>query len=124
MKKNKRARSQIALNQKYNKHRNNNNNNIVYRKKKTPDEEILSKKKPLPDLLDEDYEYDEEDNLNEKNKNTLSHRKDELKNYYSYLKLSKDRAEIYKKMNDLRKLQMAYFGGRFLCTKIKNENNN
>ena len=122
--KNKRARSQIALNQKYNKHRNNNNNNIVYRKKKTPDEEILSKKKPLPDLLDEDYEYDEEDNLNEKNKNTLSHRKDELKNYYSYLKLSKDRAEIYKKMNDLRKLQMAYFGGRFLCTKIKNENNN
>ena len=27
-------------------------------------------------------------------------------------------------MNDLRKLQMAYFGGRFLCTKIKNESNN
>ena len=124
MKKNRRARSQIALNQKYKYRGNNNNNEIIYRKKKTPEEETLSKKKPKSDLLDEDYEYDEEDNLNEKNKNTLSHRKDELKNYYSYLKLSKDRAEIYKKMNDLRKLQMAYFGGRFLCTKIKNESNN
>jgi hypothetical protein len=124
MKKIRRAKSQIAYNQKYKYRRNNNNNDIIYRKKKTPDEETLSKKKPKSDLLDEDYEYDEEDNLNEKNKNTLSYRKDELKNYYSYLKLSKDRAEIYKKMNDLRKLQMAYFGGRFLCTKIKNENNN
>ena len=123
MKKNRRARSQLALNQKY-KYRSNNNNDIIYRKKKTPDEDTLLKKKPKPNLLDEDYEYDEEDNLNARNKNPLSHRKDELKNYYSYLKLSKDRAEIYKKMNDLRKLQMAYFGGRFLCTKIRNESKN
>ena len=59
----------------------------------------------------------------------MGHKKNDIKNYLSFFRLNQDRASIYKKMNDLRKLQMSYFGGRFLNTKINsgqntsNENN-
>ena len=70
-----------------------------------------------PNLLDENYEYDEDDNEEEK-KRKISFKKNKTYSNFSFFKLNKDRANIYKKMNDLRKLQMAYFGGRFLNTKI------
>ena len=82
------------------------------------EEESSSKRGPSRDLLDENYEYDEEDYFDQKKKNNLYHKKNEIKNYYSFFRLNQDRANIYKKMNDLRKLQMSYFGGRFLNTKI------
>ena len=70
-----------------------------------------------PNLLDENYEYDEDDNEEEK-KRKIPFKKNKTYSNFSFFKLNKDRANIYKKMNDLRKLQMAYFGGRFLNTKI------
>ncbi len=92
-------------------------NGILIGSKKN--EEISSKKNKFPKLLDEDYEYDEEDEkFDETTKNNNYHKKNSIKNYYSFFRLNKDRANIYKKMNDLRKLQMSYFGGRFLNTKI------
>ena len=96
-------------------------NKIEPKKKLTSiDEESSSKRIPRPKLLDDNYEYDEEENFDEVKKNNLFHKKNEIKNYYSFFRLDKDRASIYKKMNDLRKLQMSYFGGRFLNTKIHN----
>ena len=94
--------------------------NLIESKKKSIDDDISSKTRLLPKLLDEDYEYDEEEKFDEIKKNYYSHKKNNFKNYYSFFRLNKDRASIYKKMNDLRKLQMSYFGGRFLDTKINN----
>ena len=92
-------------------------NPIIENKKKIVQEESNEKKNSMP-LLDENYEYDEDDEKEEtKNKeNILKQNKTYSK--FSFFKLNKDRANIYKKLNDLRKLQMAYFGGRFLNTKI------
>ena len=92
-------------------------NPIIENKKKIVQEERYEKKNSMP-LLDENYEYDEDDEKEEtKNKeNILKQNKTYSK--FSFFKLNKDRANIYKKLNDLRKLQMAYFGGRFLNTKI------
>jgi len=84
------------------------------------EEDSSSKRTPIRNLLDENYEYDEEENYDLIKKNNLYHKKNDIKNYYSFFRLNKDRASIYKKMNDLRKLQMSYFGGRFLNTKINN----
>jgi hypothetical protein len=70
-----------------------------------------------PNLFDENYEYDEDDDeKTQKRENSL--KKNKTSSKITFFKLNKDRANIYKKMNDLRKLQMAYFGGRFLNTKI------
>ena len=82
------------------------------------EEESSSKRRPIHKLLDENYEYDEEENFDERKKNNFGHKKNDIKNYLSFFRLNQDRANIYKKMNDLRKLQMSYFGGRFLNTKI------
>ena len=75
--------------------------------------------KPIakPTLMDEDYEYDEDENENNKMRSTPLKKNKTLSNFI-FFKLNKDRANIYKNMNDLRKLQMAYFGGRFLNTNI------
>ena len=92
---------------------------IESKKKILPmEEESSSKRRPIHNLLDENYEYDEEENFDERKKNNFGHKKSDIKNYLSFFRLNKDRASIYKKMNDLRKLQMSYFGGRFLNTKI------
>ena len=95
------------------------NDYVKENKEKNIQEENLKKKKLIP--LDENYEYDEddeEDEIKEKEKSIL--KKNKTYSQFSFFKLNKDRANIYKKMNDLRRLQMAYFGGRFLNTKISN----
>ena len=86
-------------------------------KRKIIKEENFEKKNSMANLIDENYEYDEDDN-EDNNQRKLSFKKNRTFSNFSFFKLNKDRANIYKKMNDLRKLQMAYFGGRFLNTKI------
>ena len=123
LKKLRKARSEIGSSiPNYNKKLINKINRIEAKKKITSiDEESSSKRITRPKLLDENYEYDEEEEyFEETKKNNYFHKKNEIKNYYSFFRLDKDRASIYKKMNDLRKLQMSYFGGRFLNTKINN----
>ena len=121
LKKLKKSKSEFALKQKYeNKISRRVNLNLIESKKKSIDDELSSKRRFTPKLLDEDYEYDEEEKFDEIKKNSYSHKKNNVKNYYSFFRLNKDRANRYKKMNDLRKLQMSYFGGRFLNTKINN----
>ena len=119
LKKLKKSKSEFALKQKY-ENKINRRVNLIESKKKSIDDELSSKRRFIPKLLDEDYEYDEEEKFDEIKKNSYSHKKNNVKNYYSFFRLNKDRANIYKKMNDLRKLQMSYFGGRFLNTKINN----
>ena len=82
---------------------------------KTKKEETSETKLPKPNLIDEDYEYDEDEN-DLKNQNILPSKKDKSLFRFTFFRFNRDRANIYKKMNDLRKLQMAYFGGRFLNT--------
>ena len=91
--------------------------NQFINKRKVIKEDNFEQKKSMPNLIDENYEYDEDD-YEEDNKRKLSFKKNKTFSNFSFFKLNKDRANIYKKMNDLRKLQMAYFGGRFLNTKI------
>ena len=73
-------------------------------------------------LFDENYEYDEDDDDDDEKtkKGKKINKKNETCSEPTFFKLNKDRANIYKKMNDLRKLQMAYFGGRFLNSKANN----
>ena len=83
------------------------------------DEDINSKNNKIHSLFDENYVYDEEEGDSEKAKDERQGKKKEIKNYFNaFLKINKDKANMYKKKNDLQKLQMAYFGGRFLNTKI------
>ena len=83
------------------------------------DEDINSKNNKVHSLFDENYVYDEEEADSEKAKDERQGKKKEIKNYFNaFLKINKDKANMYKKKNDLQKLQMAYFGGRFLNTKI------
>ena len=83
------------------------------------DEDINSKNNKVHSLFDENYVYDEEEGDSEKAKDERQGKKKEIKNYFNaFLKINKDKANMYKKKNDLQKLQMAYFGGRFLNTKI------
>ena len=91
--------------------------NQFMNKRKIIKEDNFDQKRSMPNLLDENYEYDEDD-YEEDNKRKLSFKKNKTFSNFSFFRLNKDRANIYKKMNDLRKLQMAYFGGRFLNTKI------
>ena len=97
------------------------NKYIIENKRKNLKENFpIKKNKPM--LLDDDYDYDEDED-EEDNKRKLSFKKNKTFSNFSFFKLNKDRANIYKKMNDLRKLQMSYFGGRFLNTKIRNGEN-
>ncbi len=83
------------------------------------DEDINSKNNKVHSLFDENYVYDEEERDSEKERDEKQRKKKEIKNYFNaFLKINKDKANMYKKKNDLQKLQMAYFGGRFLNTKI------
>ena len=82
---------------------------------------INSNKDNVINLFDENYVFDEDDAKNEIDKYESNKReKKEIKtlNFNTFLKMNKDRANIYKRKSDLRKLQMAYFGGRLLNTKI------
>ena len=92
------------------------NKYIVENKRKIIKDNAAKKKSYM--LLDDAYEYDEEDD--DDNKRKLVFRKNKTCTHFTFFRLNKDRANIYKKMNDLRKLQMSYFGGRFLNTKINN----
>ena len=130
IKKLKKSKSDLSANLKYEKKFIGRIDLKETKKKNLPiEEDSSSKRKPTHHLLDENYEYDEEENFDERKKNILGHKKNDIKNYLSFFRLNQDRASIYKKMNDLRKLQMSYFGGRFLNTKINsgqntsNENN-
>ena len=115
MKKLPRSRSQERINKKPKIIK---QNPIIENKRKIMQEESSEKKKSMP-LLDENYEYDEDDEKEEKNnKENILLKQNKTYSKFSFFKLNKDRANIYKKLNDLRKLQMAYFGGRFLNTKI------
>ena len=77
------------------------------------------KNKKVHSLFDENYEYDEEEgDLTKRKESEEFNNKKETKNYFAFLKINKDRANLYKKKNDLQRLQMSYFGGRFLNTKI------
>ena len=91
--------------------------------KSKKEEEINSKNNKVHSLFDENYVYDEEEGDNEKAKEEERRgKKKEIKSYFNaFLKINKDKANIYKKKNDLQKLQMAYFGGRFLNTKINHD---
>ena len=91
-------------------------NNFINKRKNVKDVNS-EQKNSMPNLIDENYEYDEDDEEDEK-KNKIFFKKNKTYSNFSFFKLNKDRANIYKKMNDLGKLQMAYFGGRFLNTKI------
>ena len=91
-------------------------NNFINKRKIVKDVNS-EQKNSMPNLIDENYEYDEDDEEDEK-KNKIFFKKNKTYSNFSFFKLNKDRANIYKKMNDLGKLQMAYFGGRFLNTKI------
>ena len=87
------------------------------------DDEMEEKKIKKHSLFDENYTYDDEGGPDTYVGEGGGHneKKRKIINYYAFFKLNKDRANIYKKKNDLRKLQMAYFGGRFLNTKINPE---
>ena len=90
-------------------------NNFLYanKKAKSQREENLEKKKLRPKLMDENYEYDE-DEINQNKLYNLPLKKNRTINHSAFFNINKDRADIYKRMNDLRKLQMAYLGGKFL----------
>ena len=98
-----------------------NNIGLLNRHKKMAtiaEEESSNRRRPPKNLFDENYEYDEEDNSTIVKKGNIIHKRNDSNNYYTFFRLNEDRANIYKKMNDLRKLQMSYFGGRFLNTKV------
>ena len=94
----------------------------TFQKKSKKSEEMKSKNKKINNLLDKNYEYDDDDNDMNKDKEVIRHGKAKKKsNYITYLKLDRDIASLYKKRIDIQKLQMAYFGGRFLNTRINEE---
>ena len=95
------------------------NQYFSFRKKtRNKKEETNSKNKKVHSLFDENYEYDEEEEYLEKLKEGEQNlNKKEIKNYLAFLKINKDKANLFKRKNDLQKLQMSYFGGRFLNTK-------
>jgi len=94
----------------------------TFQKKSKKSEEMKSRNKKINNLFDKDYEYDDDDNDMNKDKEVIRHGKAKKKsNYITYLKLDRDIASLYKKRIDIEKLQMAYFGGRLLNTKINEE---
>ena len=94
------------------------NNNKINEEKNKPQKKIFGFGIPniVGNLFGKDNEKTQEEKIVEE-----FEKKRKIINYYAFFKLNKDRANIYKKKNDLRKLQMAYFGGRFLNTKINPE---
>ena len=99
-------------------------NRFKKKNKKSEDTKLKNRKKYS--TLDNNYEYDEEDiDLNKDNDDkdiwNKHGKKKKKRNYITYLRLNKDIADLYKKRIDIQKLQMAYFGGRFLNTKINED---
>ena len=88
--------------------------------KKNVKKVISIKKQTKPKLMDDDYDYD--DDTDQLKINNLSLKKNKTTRNFTFFKFNKDRANIYTKMNDLRVLQMGYFGGRFLNTNINSDN--
>ena len=88
--------------------------------KKNEKKVISIKKQTKPKLMDDDYDYD--DDTDQLKINNLSLKKNKTTRNFTFFKFNKDRANIYTKMNDLRVLQMGYFGGRFLNTNINSDN--
>ena len=113
-----RSKSQPRINNKINFFR---SNFPLTHKTKNEKEENSEKKIIKPKLMDDDYEYDADDN-DEIKLSIIPIKKNKTFQNPTFFKLNKDRANIYKKMNDLRVLQMAYFGGRFLNTNISSAN--
>ena len=96
----------------------------TFKKKNKKAEETKIKNRKKYSTLDNNYEYDEEDiDLNKDDKDIWNKhgKKKKKRNYITYLRLNKDIADLYKKRIDIQKLQMAYFGGRFLNTKINDD---
>ena len=89
-------------------------------RKKNEKKVISIKKQTKPKLMDDDYDYD--DDTDQLKINNLSLKKNKTTRNFTFFKFNKDRANIYTKMNDLRVLQMGYFGGRFLNTNINSDN--
>ena len=114
-----RSNSQPRLDRKINFFK---NNYPLTNKLKRP-KENFEKKITRPKLMDENYEYDEDEN-DQRRSISVPMKKNKTFSNFIFFKLNKDRASIYKKMNDLRKLQMAYFGGRFLNTHNINNGQN
>ena len=114
-----RSNSQPRLDRKINFFK---NNFPLTNKLKRP-KENFEKKITRPKLMDENYEYDEDEN-DQRRSISVPMKKNKTFSNFIFFKLNKDRASIYKKMNDLRKLQMAYFGGRFLNTHNINNGQN
>ncbi len=114
-----RSNSQPRLDRKINFFK---NNFPLTNKLKRP-KENFEKKITRPKLMDENYEYDEDEN-DQRRSISVPMKKNKSFSNFIFFKLNKDRASIYKKMNDLRKLQMAYFGGRFLNTHNINNGQN
>ena len=98
-------------------------NNFPLTNKLKRRKENFEKKITRPKLMDENYEYDEDEN-DQRRSTSVPMKKNKTFSNFIFFKLNKDRASIYKKMNDLRKLQMAYFGGRFLNTHNINNGQN
>ena len=108
-----RSKSQSKI---FNKNRKNflgNNFSISNKKAKSQREDISEKRKIRPKLMDEDYEYDE-DEIDQNKLHNLPTKKNKTISHSAFFNIDKDRADIYKRMNDLRKLQMAYLGSKFL----------
>ena len=110
-----RSKSQSKI---FNKNKKNflrNNFPLTNKKAKSQREDISEKRKTRPKLMDEDYEYDE-DEIEQNKLNNIPLRKNKTISHSAFFNVDKDRADIYKRMNDLRKLQMAYLGNKFLSS--------
>ena len=75
-----------------------------------------------PKLMDEDYDYDEDEEDQDK-PTSVPLKKNKTFNNFMNFKLNKDQANIFKKMNDLRRLNIAYFGGNYNSHKESDEQN-
>ena len=108
-----RSKSQSKI---FNKNKKNflgNNLPLSNKKAKSQREDNSENRQIRPNLMDEDYEYDE-DEIGQNKLNNFSLKKDKTTLHSAFFNVDKDRADIYKRMNDLRKLQMAYLGNKFL----------
>ena len=91
-------------------------------RKKNEKKIISINKKTKPKLMDDNYDYDDDNDDDQIKINNLNLKKNKTTRNFTFFKFNKDRANIYTKMNDLRVLQMGYFGGRFLNTNINSDN--
>ena len=124
--KKKQKKKQLSHRENYYSKKSNLRNLIINREKKKIEEETnYHDTKPIRQkLLDDNYEY-ESDETEEKNniiKKTYM-KKNVSSGGFTFFKFDIDRANIYKRISDLRVLQMGYFGGRLISTKIKPQSN-